>query len=386
MRRRTTFWAREERCDMANIDRLRLLKDEATSEGEDSSDASQRKWMKGVIDRLKAKETPKVEPSTIRLSQLKTRIQGGREENTVDLKKSIFTAASEGTFIYFIGKFYLFLENPISKIAGYLNNLPMSRNLKKELNSADISMSPETYLVVSTSIALLAAIMMLIVFAGISITLQDIVIAALSPVLALGSFIIVIILSLFYPTMKANERALEIDKELPFALRHLSTQIKAGVSFHQALVSVATSNYGVLSEELRKVLSDLDQGLSTDEALLRLSGRVKSRGLRKAVIQIIRSFKTGGNLSEVMSSIAEDVSFETRMRIRDFTEQLNFINILYIMVAVVAPIISTVFSAIIQLPIFNIALPSFVLYLVFSGILGMSVVILFITKKLEPTA
>lgn len=74
------------------------------------------------------------------------------------------------------------------------------------------------------------------------------------------------------------------------------------------------------------------------------------------------------------------------MRIRDFTERLNFINIIYIMVAVVAPVGAAILSAVMQIPMFAGGLPPYFVYLAFAGITLAMIMILFITKRLEPVA
>jgi len=184
--------------------------------------------------------------------------------------------------------------------------------------------------------------------------------------------------------MRANSRAYDVERELPFALRQLSTQLRAGVSFHRALASVATADYGLLSEEMKKVLKDLDRGATLEEALTKLSYRIKSTGLRRTVAQIVRVVKLGGSLSEIITEIAEDISFEARMKIRDFTEKLNMINVVYIMIAVVAPVTITILAAIMQLPMFASSFPAYVIPTGFLVVLmGMGLVV-YVTKKLEP--
>jgi archaeal flagellar protein FlaJ len=150
--------------------------------------------------------------------------------------------------------------------------------------------------------------------------------------------------------------------------------------------SIATSDYGLLSEEFSHVVSDVNRGDTLENALIKLSRRNKSKGLRRTVTQLLRSFKSGGNLSQIISDIATDVSFEVRMGIRDFTEKLNFINVIYIMVGVVAPVTLAILSAILQIPLFAGSFPPFLIYFAFVGILGVMVFILFITKRMEPTS
>ncbi len=141
-----------------------------------------------------------------------------------------------------------------------------------------------------------------------------------------------------------------------------------------------------MSKEFETVLRDLDSGLSSEEALRLLTYRVKSAGLKKAVLQIVRAMKTGGNLSAVISEIADDVSFETRQQIRDFTEKLNLVSILYIMLGIVMPVVVAILSAVLQIPLFAGAIPSWFVYAGFGASVFFMVLIVYITRKMEPAA
>jgi len=61
--------------------------------------------------------------------------------------------------------------------------------------------------------------------------------------------------------------------------------------------------------------------------------------------------RTGGNLSDAMSQIAEDVSFELRMRTRDFAEKMNFFGVLFIVTAIVLPVFLAIVAGITNAPI-----------------------------------
>ena len=125
-------------------------------------------------------------------------------------------------------------------------------------------------------------------------------------------------------------------------------------------------------------------GLSTYQALLRLTNRTRSKGLKKAITHILRALKLGGNLSETITTIANDVSFELRMKVRDFTEKLNFMSVVYIMVAVVGPVVITILSSIAQLPLIGGDFPFIYIVVTFFAIVVMMFILLFIIKRMEP--
>ena len=363
---------------------------------------------KEKIDRLKKirefiekKKGVEEEPPPIKVSEIVSRIKSKtpalaplKEEPPIFRKRE---ASAEGGKAFEFGKplagmpvfargFHSVLRAPVEALAVFLSKLPASRDLRDLLESAGVNMSAEVFLIASSATALFAGILVFFAFGALAVVLSDVLFAVLAP---LAAFIVVLFIafsSLFLLVAKANSRALKVDRALPFALRQISTQVRAGVTFHKAIVSVAGAGYGVLSDEFEKLLSDLERGLSTEEALSRLARRSRSKSLKRAVTQIVRSFKTGGNLSDIINDIAQDVSFETRMKIRDFTEKLNFVNILFIMIAVVAPVAATIISAILQIPLFAAGLPSYFIYLAFGGIAFGMVLIIYVTKQMEPAA
>lgn len=142
-----------------------------------------------------------------------------------------------------------------------------------------------------------------------------------------------------------------ISVELPFALRHMATELKAGIGLYKTLQTIATSDYGVLSEEFARTISEVEEGTDTKDALRHFALRTQSKALRSALFHIIRAMKTGGNLSQTMNTIAEDVSFDLIVSIRDFAEKMNFFGVIYIFIAIVAPVFVGIIGSITNAPI-----------------------------------
>ncbi|PIN85023.1 MAG: type II secretion protein F, partial [Candidatus Diapherotrites archaeon CG11_big_fil_rev_8_21_14_0_20_37_9] len=179
----------------------------------------------------------------------------------------------------------------------------------------------------------------------------------------------------------------QVSAELPFALRHMATELKAGIGLYKTIQTIASSDYGVLSEEFSRAISEIEEGTDTKDALRHFALRTQSKALRSALFHIIRAMKTGGNLSEIMNTIAEDVSFDARNKIRDFAEKMNFFGVIYIFIAIVAPVFITIFGAVTNAPI---SVATFAIApLAIAGILipGMAMVLgflIFYLKSIQP--
>ncbi|MFH0972089.1 MAG: type II secretion system F family protein [Candidatus Micrarchaeota archaeon] len=361
--------------------------DEASAEGR-STDIRE-KDVNEIIRRLREKEEkPIITNINERIVNIKERVEGSGSavkfgmRDISQLPTSVSNFSSKG--LSFIGGIYNMARGPLTQLTNLVAGIPLSAGLRENLESAGISWSPEEYLVIVTTIAALVFGIVLLLFGSFSAGLGDVSLSIISPFIAIAAFLLILIIGFIYPSSLANERASKLNRELPFALRQLATQVKAGVSFHKAMNSIVNSKYGALSEEFKRVLNDIDKGSSTEQALLKLASRTKSRGLKKAVVQILRALKSGGNLSETITAIADDVSFELRMKVRDFTEKLNFISVIYIMIGVVGPVVMVILSSIAQLPLIGGNFPFEYIVVAFMGITIVMVMLLFIIKRMEP--
>jgi len=288
-----------------------------------------------------------------------------------------------------IGNIYAAFRQPLNKTSEFFSRLPLASELDSNLRASGLHLDVESYLAITSTIAFIAAIMVATIFSALGLSTVQTGIDAVQSVsvgLVMGilTFFMSGILLVMYPGIKASDRAAEIDRELPFALRQMATQMKAGVSFQKAMASVANSNYGALSVEFNRALTDMNSGKPTERSLIDLTERTKSKGLRQAILQIVRSLKTGGAMSDIIAAIASDVAFETRMKIRDFTEQLNIISVVFTMVAIVAPVVITILSAITQLPLLGGSLNEGVVVVAFGAIIMITGLILLFVKRIEP--
>ena len=205
----------------------------------------------------------------------------------------------------------------------------------------------------------------------------------------LGAMYLVIVVMgyiflLYYPQMKNQRGYSDLNQELPYALRHMSIELKAGKGLHDALVTIKNANYGSLSREFTRVLEEIKFGKSTEDSLLEMSHRVKSEGLSRATHQIVGTLRVGGNLAGSLEIIAKDISFDMQIKLKEFSQKLNSFILIYTFVAILAPVISLIMlmaGATVMGDIISHEL-LFVIYTIFFPMIVMFMG-LFI-KKLEP--
>jgi flagellar protein FlaJ len=363
-------------------ERIEKLRESVYGPGK-SEDASKPE-MEKIIKRLQ--KTMASEQPDEKAGRLAGKVEGRPAAQKFDPRKVSFEPEKpgrDGGLLGIVGKVYASFQPLVDSLASFVSKLPTAQNLRNDLDASDLNMSPETFMVTATVASMSFATALMLAVIAVGLQAGNAAVAGIAPLIGLLAFFAFGFLSLTYPSMAVEDKAVKINRELPFALRHLSTQIKAGVSFHRALASVAAADYGVLSRELEKTLRELERGSSTEEALLSLTRRTRSVGLKKTVIQIIRALKSGGNLSEIIKEIANDVSFESQMRIRDFVEKLNIVNVVFTMIAVVGPVVVTIISAVSSLPALGGGVPFSTVVAIFVIDIAAMTVIVWVIRKME---
>ena len=147
---------------------------------------------------------------------------------------------------------------------------------------------------------------------------------------------------LYYPQIKEQRGYSDLNQELPYALRHMSIELKAGRGLHDSLITIRNANYGSLSREFNRVLEEIKFGKSTEDSLMEMSRRVKSEGLTRAIHQIIGTLRDGGNLASSLEIIAKDISFDMQIKLKEYAQKLNSFILIYTFVAILAPVISLI--------------------------------------------
>ena len=144
---------------------------------------------------------------------------------------------------------------------------------------------------------------------------------------------------IYYPQIKEKNSYSDLNQELPYALRHMSIELKSGKGLHDTMLTIKNSNYGSLSKEFTRVLEEIKFGKQTEESLQEMSHRVNSEGLSRTIHQIIGTLRVGGNLANSLDIIAKDISFETQIKLKEYSQKLNSFILIYTFIAILAPVI-----------------------------------------------
>ncbi len=115
-----------------------------------------------------------------------------------------------------------------------------------------------------------------------------------------------------YLRSRQRKRAAQFAAQIPDALTMIANALKAGHSFLQASELVAEEMAAPISTEFKRALKEMNLGLTTEAALLNMVQRVDSEDFDMVVTAVLIQRQVGGNLAEVLDSIA----FTIRERLR----------------------------------------------------------------------
>ena len=147
---------------------------------------------------------------------------------------------------------------------------------------------------------------------------------------------------IYYPKIKEQKNYSDLNRELPYALRHMGIELKSGKGLHDTLRTIRNSDYGSFSKEINRVLEEVKYGKSTEDSLLEMSERIKSEGITRAIQQIVGTLRVGGNLAYSLDIIAKDISFEMQIKLKEYSQKLNSFILIYTFIAILAPVISLI--------------------------------------------
>lgn len=218
-------------------------------------------------------------------------------------------------------------------LGGVLRALHLYRPLDRGLAAADLRMSPTRYAGWVIAGMALSWILLAVIMRGP--TLAALLVLVLGPVLAYANL-----------RVRASRTHRQFEEELPEFLMLLSSSLRTGLSFTQALESLSSEGTGEVARQMRRAVAEVSMGATPDEALGRVADRMDSQDMRWAVVAIGIQRDVGGNLSNILDSVADTV--RARETVRQEVHSLSAEGRLSAMVLGLLPVLLLVVFAVIR--------------------------------------
>lgn len=175
------------------------------------------------------------------------------------------------------------------------------KNEEKRLLAAGLALDVRTW--IYSQITIFVLLSLLLQLAGTSI-IPSLVIAAF------GGFGI----GLVYLNLTRAKKSNAFAEELPDTLTIIASSLKSGLSFTQAMESVAREGDGEVSLQFRRVLAEVQVGRSLVDSLQDVAERMDSQDFRWTISALSIQREVGGNLSDILSTTAETIRGRSEIR------------------------------------------------------------------------
>jgi tight adherence protein B len=115
-----------------------------------------------------------------------------------------------------------------------------------------------------------------------------------------------------------SQRMAMFERQLPEALELVSRALRAGHAFSVGLKLVGEEAADPIGKEFRRVFEEVSMGVALPQALQNMTTRVDCVDLRFFVTSVLVQRETGGNLAEIIDSLAGLIRkrFELHMKVK----------------------------------------------------------------------
>jgi tight adherence protein B len=188
-------------------------------------------------------------------------------------------------------------------------------NVARDIARADLHLRPAEYLAIWAGSTIGVPLIMLFLSAFLS--------AFRSPIFLLIGIFIGFLLPRFWLARRRNGRLGAFNKQLPDTITLIANALRAGSSFLQAIELVVRESRPPISIEFARVIREVNLGLPFEQALENMVRRVRSDDLELMATAIAIQHQVGGNLAEILDSIAYTIRERIRIKgeIRTLTAQ-----------------------------------------------------------------
>jgi flagellar protein FlaJ len=115
----------------------------------------------------------------------------------------------------------------------------------------------------------------------------------------------------YYKEMQ-RQKAIEL-KFLEF-VRSLVETVKSGITIPMGILHVSKEDYGELTPYIRKLANQVGWGIPLHKALIIFADDTANKVIKRSISIIIEADESGGDIADVMDSVAESVINVKRMR------------------------------------------------------------------------
>jgi tight adherence protein B len=188
-------------------------------------------------------------------------------------------------------------------------------NLARDIARADLRLKPSEFLAIWAASLFGLPVIFIVLSLGMP--------ALRTPIALLVAAFVGFMLPRFWLGRRKSGRLNAFNKQLPDTITLLANGLRAGSSFLQAVELVVRESRPPVSTEFSRVIREVNLGLPFEQAMENMVRRVRSDDLELMATAINIQHTVGGNLAEILDSIAFTIRERVRIKgeIRTLTAQ-----------------------------------------------------------------
>lgn len=175
------------------------------------------------------------------------------------------------------------------------------KNEEKRLLAAGVAVNVRTWIYIQITVFIIGS------FFFISIGMKFLLAVLLAGFFGFG-------LGKFYLTSSRTRKSRAFAEELPDTLVIISSSLKSGLSFNQAIESVANEGGNEVALQFKRVLAEVQLGRLLTDSLLDVADRMQSTDFRWTISALSIQREVGGNLSDILTTTAETIRGRAEIR------------------------------------------------------------------------
>ncbi|HYB63324.1 MAG TPA: type II secretion system F family protein [Thermoplasmata archaeon] len=127
-----------------------------------------------------------------------------------------------------------------------------------------------------------------------------------------------------------QRRIAKIEDRLPDFLRDVAEAGRFGMTLPDAIIVASTGRYGLLTDEIKKMASQLEWGVPVATALQLFEQRVPTPLTQRVVSIVTRANEAGGNVADVLTMVAHDTREAQLSEQSRRISMMTYVTVIYI--------------------------------------------------------
>ena len=143
----------------------------------------------------------------------------------------------------------------------------------------------------------------------------------------------------FYWNIRIYNRTKDLEFLLPDYLTLVSTNLKGGMSFENALWNAIKPEFGILANEVGLVSKRVMTGNQVAEALIEFSMKYDSPTLRRTIQLVIGEIESGGRIVDTIDRVIRDMKKTEMLKREMAASTVTFMVFIGALVVVICPVL-----------------------------------------------